>query len=60
MAEVSLECMPELVEKSAQCMAVVAASCLEGQIGLAASSHSQHTVCKSKYISQNYVNSGYL
>ena len=45
MAEVLLEDRPELAGKSAQCMSAVAASCLEGQIGLAASSHSQHTAC---------------
>lgn len=46
MAEVLLEDRPELAGKSAQCMSAVAASCLEGQIGLAASSHSQHTACR--------------
>lgn len=37
--------MPELAGKLAQYVAVMAASCLEGQIGLAVSSHSQQTVC---------------
>lgn len=47
LAEVWMEYTSVLADKSAQCTAAVAASCLEGQIGLAASSRSQHIVYES-------------